>query len=620
MNDNAIFEPLELYNSTLKDKFNDEANIFFDALLKASEVDEALNAETVKKYDNTNKKYEEAKSHTGKAKGLKAFLIVLAIIGAIVALIGGVFTYFTYLEKGSYLIPILLIIGDIALLVSMILVICLKLNGVIKKRLAQQQRLEKEKNNLLNECYRQVSPLCALFDWNMPAKIMRKATPILEIDDYFDISKFNYLNKKYGFSDIKDKDTSTVCVLSGSIVGNPFLVVRNFHTFQSSKTYTGSLTISWQEREVDSEGRVRYVTRTQTLVAHLNKPAPAYEYNTYLVYGNDAAPDLNFSRSPSGMKGKDEKDIDKHVQRQEDDLVRYADKAVAQGKSFTPMSNTEFEILFGALNRDNEVQFRLLFTPLAQKSELQLIKSKEPYGDDFYFEKKGPLNFIVSQHSQNNDIYANPYNFKHYDVKALKTIFVNYANEYFKGLFFDLAPLLSIPLYQQHKPVEYIYDKMDKYNRNYTNYEEETLANAFDTSIFAHPNSVTRPILKTEFINKKGKSDIVNVKAHTFKTIQRLEYVPTMGGDGHMHNVPVYWDEYIPLQKDTIIGVRANNITRYEYDNNINIYQGKGGINGAHTFQRGLFAFVTSENFSDENEDELAAIFSYNKKENKEEN
>ena len=87
-----------------------------------------------------------------------------------------------------------------------------------------------------------------------------------------------------------------------------------------------------------------------------------------------------------------------------------------------------------------------------------------------------------------------------------------------------------------------------------------------------------------------------------------------------MHNVPVYWDEYIPLENDTTICVRAHNITRKDYDTSGNTFIGKGGINGAHTFQRGLFAFIASEGFSDENEDELESIFSYNNKEKKEEN
>ena len=40
------------------------------------------------------------------------------------------------------------------------------------------------------------------------------------------------------------------------------------------------------------------------------------------------------------------------------------------------MGHPEFEVLFGAQNRNNEVQFRLLFTPLARKQLLALMKDK----------------------------------------------------------------------------------------------------------------------------------------------------------------------------------------------------------------------------------------------------
>lgn len=621
MENNAIFEPLEHYNKVLKDKFNDETIKYFDALVKASRVDETLNEQTVKKYNTAQKKTEEAKGRTNSAKVLKGFLIFLSILGWVAAIVGGVLIYTTLSSNnsGNVLIPIIILAIGVVVGVSMILIIVLSINKIIKQRLASQKEKENIAKKLLQECYDQMAPLNSLFDWNIPAKIIRKVTPLLQVDDYFDIQKYNHMNKKYGFTNIDDKNTSTVLVLSGSIVGNPFLVVRNLKTYMSSKIYTGSMTITWTERVMDSNGRSRTVTRSQVLHASVSKPCPAYEYNTYLVYGNDAAPDLKFTRSPSGVSGKSEKEIEKHVKRHEDDLVRYADNAVAKGKSFTPMSNTEFEILFGALDRNHEVQFRLLFTPLAQKSELQLIKTNQPYGDDFHFEKRGPLNFIVSAHSQNSDIYANPYNFKHYDLKALRTKFVNYCNEYFKSLFFDLAPLIAIPLYQQHKPVEYIYKDLDIFERNYTNYEEESLANSFPQEVFAHPSSVTKAILKTSLINKNGTSDKVLVKAYSYYTEPRVEYVPVSGGDGRVHNVPVHWDEYFPLEKNSLMGVKLYRTSRYDYDKAYSKFANARGIGGNYLYERGLFAFIAKESFNDEDDNELSELFGYNNKDKKEE-
>ena len=35
--------------------------------------------------------------------------------------------------------------------------------------------------------------------------------------------------------------------------------------------------------------------------------------------------------------------------------------------------------------------------------------------------------------------------------------------------------------------------------------------------------------------------------AHSYDAIPRVTYVSVHGGDGHFHDVPVNWDEYIPL-------------------------------------------------------------------------
>ena len=63
-----------------------------------------------------------------------------------------------------------------------------------------------------------------------------------------------------------------------------------------------------------------------------------------------------------------------------------------------------------------------------------------------------------------------------------------------EALYFDLAPLLCIPLYQQYKPVEYIYD--DIFHSNYNAFESETIANTMDGNIFKPEDAITEQILK----------------------------------------------------------------------------------------------------------------------------
>ena len=75
-------------------------------------------------------------------------------------------------------------------------------------------------------------------------------------------------------------------------------------------------------------------------------------------------------------------------------------------------------------DRDNENQFRLLFTPLAQRNIVDLVKDS-PYGDDFYFIKQNKLNTIYSHHSDNWRMLAGR-NISSYSVDIAKELFTNY--------------------------------------------------------------------------------------------------------------------------------------------------------------------------------------------------
>ena len=355
----------------------------------------------------------------------------------------------------------------------------------------------------------------------------------------------------------------------------------------------GSIVIHWQERYRDSDGHYRTVTRSQTLTASITRPAPSYQHNTYLIYGNDAAPTLTFSRSPSNIEGMDEKDIEKKVKSEVKKLDDKAKDAIKNNQNFVRLGNDEFEVLFGGENRNNEIEFRLLFTPLAQKNELDLIKNKTGFGDDFYFQKNGRINVIRTKHSQNQNYECNPNIFINNSYYGARNFFIDYQDQYFKSLFYDLAPLISIPLYQQYKPKEYIYQR--EYPSNITSFEHESLANSFPIDVLKHPASDTNVILKTKFIQKDKESDRVNICAYSFKIVHRIENVPRHGGDGRVHLVPVPYDEYIPLTKETIMEVKQEQRSRKE----INDLQNNGSFSdfiqklsgGNHfIYERGLLA------------------------------
>ena len=275
--------------------------------------------------------------------------------------------------------------------------------------------------------------------------------------------------------------------------------------------------------------------------------------------------------------------------------AKKAEKSIGTDHPFTPMGNDEFECLFNALDRDNDVEFRLLFTPLAQQNMVDLLEDPEPYGDDFNFYKRKKINVIASTHSQSFDYSADPENFIGYDGAEMKQRFVTYCDSFIKSLFFDLAPLLSIPLYQMHKSRDYIYK--NTYPRNITSFEQEALANGLSPETFrpATADPTVPSILKVRQLEKEGKSDLVEVEATAFETYRMVDYVPVMGGDGRSHNVPVPWIRYEPVSKITPMAIKEVGKDRYGIGELIKNNQGlKNFLTQFHyRYERGLLAFAS---------------------------
>lgn len=581
MEKEELLEPLKMYNSKLKDAHHQNAIDFFNDLIKKSQLNENLNIETCNKYYKKCDEIEEVAKKLNSKKALKAFLIFLTIILFVVALVFVFFCFNDILEL--YInIPVACICGIGGIL--MCIFAFKPINLAIKSFEQQKAKLEEEATSLKNEAYIQMAPLNDLYDWNIASQLFTKTCPLIEMDKFLDTKKFQYLHEKYGLNDNTDINQSTVAVQSGSILGNPFILRENFVTEMGSHTYYGSITIYWTTTESDGNGHSRTVTHSQVLTASLTKPKPFYYDDTWLIYGCDAAPRLSFSRKPSNANSMSDKEIERKTKKYNKVLDKKVKDSLTDDdpSTFTRMYNTEFEMLFNALDRDNDVEFRLLFTPLAQKSMLDLIKTNEPYGDDFYFYKRKQLNFIKSLHAQspNFDFFANPIQFYNFDVTKARDYFVDFNDKYFKSFYFNIAPLLCIPLYQQTKSREYIYKS--EYPSNIAAYEHEVAANQFDSKLFSHPETVTSSILKTHFVNKNNNRDSVEVTAYSYKTIPHIDYIPMMGRDGHMHDVPVEWYEYIPLEQKSLINVEENNQTRSEYRNN------KSNNSVISVFERGI--------------------------------
>jgi len=375
----------------------------------------------------------------------------------------------------------------------------------------------------------------------------------------------------YDFMAQNDDEESAIDVLSGEYNGNPFLFENKMVHTMGMETYHGYKNISWTETYTDSSGKRRTETRTQTLHATVVKPKPFYNTQVVLNYGAQGGAELSFSRDASHLERKSEKSIERHIRRGEKRLKRLTDRAIRNNDDFTTMSNSEFEVLFDALDRTDEVQYRALFTPLAQTNMVALILSRTGYGDDFNFFKHKRMNKIISNHSQGRSMNLLPKEYTSYSFDFIKDNFVNKNIEFFKAVYFDFAPLLSIPAYQE-RPV-YSLKPIPDYSQLYSLKEGEALANAVDSQYVVHPDTKTCAILKSSYVRSVDNVDEICITAYSYDIEHRVDIVSVRGDDGKYHNVSVPWDEYLPLEEQ-------NNfyIGKYEDKQDSNVYATRNGL------------------------------------------
>ena len=583
-----ILEPRKKYNTQLARQHLENVTEYFEDLVRQANVDAAENKATCAKIYALEAQIKALKKKESAGKGLFAF----AIIGILILVFAGIIMILISNGNAGLMAGgILALVGGIGLLIF----------SIIRRRKSAKKYAELIKNKtaeleeLKRKAYGQMAALNNLYEWNIYNILMCKTVPLIKMDRIFDMEKYNQLRGKFHYKDTNSDNRSTVLAQSGSILGNPFIIYREYVQSMINYTYTGSLTIHWTESVSDGKGGTTIRSRSQTLHASVTKPKPSYNYNTKLVYGSEAAPDLTFNRTPMDH-GYSESDLKRFFKSQE----KKVDEYIKKHPQFTPLGNDEFEDFFGGLDRDHEVQYRLLFTPLAQKSMLDILKNPDPYGDDFSFHKEKMINTIISSHSQAADYDGDPSVFYHFDLEVARENFINRNVAYFKGVFFDLAPLLAIPLYQQYPTNEYIFK--DDVGPDYSRHLSEMEANRFKDSYFRPSECVTPIILKSEFHQQRNNVHSVGMHAYGFKGIHHTEYISKMGGDGRHHDVPVEWIEYVPVEKVTPFIVQATDITRRQFLelNNTNEYAqflNKNVSNGAILVSRGLFSFINSQSY-----------------------
>ena len=537
----TIFSPLEDYEKKLREIHKTNTEAFFEELVNRSGIDQMANKASVAAYNAQQEKADAEEKKAGRWKAMR----LASIIGVVIAVI----TAIVCLIKGIALVGFCAALVGLALMLLWLLV----LNPRIKNLNQILANEKKKAEQLLAICRQQMAPLNALMTGWDGVELIENVIPQLDFLPNFSSELEKDMLENYDFSENDNEDQTVIDTLSGRYNGNPFLFERRRVHKMGMETYHGYETITWSTWYTDSNGKRRRRINSQTLHATVTKPKPFYHLETYLHYGSEAGPDLSFSRLNKHLEDLSQRALDSLVRKGEKKLRKKAADALEKNKNFTGMTNTEFDVLFDALDRDHEVQFRLLFTPLAQTNMMDLLRSETGYGDDFDFFKQQRMSTIVSEHSQNRSLLLAPEKIHSHDFELIRQYFMEQHQEYFKAVYFDFAPLLAVPAYQD--PPVHSLNPLPDLAQRYSTWEHEALANSLDSRLLAHPHTETPLIIKTAYMGRNGQAEEVRVTTHSYNTVDRVDVVAVSGGDGRIHMVRVPWQEYIPLQTSEVMSI-----------------------------------------------------------------
>ena len=535
-------DPVEIYLNEYRQKFAKATTDFLNNAVRSAGVDSAANAALSLEIDSLIAE----RGLKNKQKNRWVFLLTFLVIAFLAW--GG---FIWYSVSNSIFISITHWCCFVGF--SLFCVFFLALKCIPK--ILDISRVIKELNNSISgkisEAKEQLRPFFAMFEWNTVTKLIEKTVPQLKFDDFLPASRIRDLCSNFDFSFDSMGFKSVLYTHSGTFCGYPFVFLNTKVFSWGTKTYYGHKTISWRVRVRGADGKTHVIERSEVLTASVTKPVPEFSEEKSLLFGHDAAPRLVFSREPSRLSGAQDSffaNLGKKAKLRK--LHRLAQN-MTDDSDFTMMSNRDFEVLFNSTDRNNEIEYRLLFTPLAQQHMVNLLNdTKTGYGDDFWYQKDEKITQIVSKHLASLNFSTAPFVPDEYNLIKIMQIFFAQYTEFFRSIYFSFAPLFTIPLYNEQRPASASaeYDVGSNDNK-ISAWEMESIANYQGESHYAHAESITGNLLQVHDVQHSGNKTSARVSAYGFKGKNHSEYISVFGGDGRTHRVRVDWVEYIGVKK-----------------------------------------------------------------------
>ena len=402
-----------------------------------------------------------------------------------------------------------------------------------------------------------LAPLYNAFSWDTFTLLISKVIPQMKFDDFLSVERLADFKQNFGLT-IQDEPESTLLGShSGTFFGYPFIFTEDMNFRWGEKLWCGSRTVSYTVYETDADGKRVARTRTECLTATVTKPCPEFNISRYLFFGHDAAPELSYSREPSSLSGSSGL-FAALGRKYRMHKLHKLEQNLTDDSEFTMMSNREFELLYKSENRNHEIGFRLLFTPLAQEYMVKLLKDQSVgYGDDFHLRKSCCVTCLASGHLSGTRIAQAPFSTDLYDLKKIKRLFCSKSGEFFRSIYFSFAPLFLVPIYNEER-----LRAADTPEKESISESELEGAAAWKSDHYKPEESITDNIFNIRNYRRRGNTVSATVEAIGFRGERRVDIVPCLAGNGKSYNVPVEWIEYIPVTCRTPIhACRENKIS-----------------------------------------------------------
>ena len=535
--DLLAYDPVTGFAQVYKEQFTAAADDFFEKAVQEGKIDVSLNEQLsgeLKKLQARKEKMD------GRYTGLIALLIVLAVA---LVIWGCWISSVPEAERGGHwavFVPVLC--GAAALTLF-------KIIPAIRNLSRQIALLEQQIQEKYARIRGLLEPLWNFFDWDTVTNLIGKVLPPLQFDKFLSRERLQDFSENFGFTLADDPDSTLSGICSGTFYGYPFVFSEEIVFSMGEKVWSNSITITYSERVTGADGKTTTVTRTQTLTATIVRPCPEYDVYRNFFFGHDAAPELSFSRSPSSLSGGKGflHTLGKKFQLRK---LRKFEQNLTDESQYTMVANHDFEVLFRSENRNHEVGFRLLYTPLAQQYMVSLLNDRTAgYGDDFAYFKNGCMTRIWSEHLSKTLLSGVPFDTELFELKEIKKLFLEGSVEFFRSLYFTFAPLMLIPAYNEPRL------HTDDFAGGSSIISECELEGAvyFQKSYFVPEGSITETIFNIRNFSVFDHWIEATVVGCSFSGRERVEYVEKWGADGKLHSIPVYWTEYIPIRSKTKI-------------------------------------------------------------------